>query len=61
MWNVQVQNKALERHAAGTLFPNQQEVQSGADEPVDLFGQLEGGGGVTDGDEMPIENLVGNC
>ena len=54
-WNVQVQNKALERHAAGTLFPNQQETQSGADEPVDLFGQQS----VTDGDEVPIENLIG--
>jgi len=55
MWNVQVQNKALERHAAGTLFPNQQEVQSGADEPVDLFGQLEGGGGGQRGMKCPLK------
>jgi hypothetical protein len=47
-----VQQAALEKYAAGTLFPNQEENQ--ADELEDLMGET----GINDGDEVPVETLA---
>ena len=47
-----MQQAALEKFAAGTLFPNQQENQ--ADEIEDLMGETA----INDGDEVPVENLA---
>jgi hypothetical protein len=51
-WKDDVQQAALEKFAAGTLFPNQEENQ--ADELEDLMGET----GINDGDEVPVETLA---
>jgi hypothetical protein len=47
-----VQQIALEKFAAGTLFLNQKENQ--ADELEDLIGETA----IYDGDEVPVDNLA---
>ena len=43
---------ALEKFAAGTLFPSQQEIEM--DEQADFFGEM----GIDDGDEMTVGDLA---
>jgi hypothetical protein len=51
-WESDVQDLALEKFAAGTLFPSQQEKE--LDETEDLFGEM----GIDDGGEVSVGNLA---
>jgi len=51
-WKDNVQQAALEKFAAGTLFPNQEENQ--ADELEDMNGETA----INDRDKVLVENLV---
>ncbi len=51
-WESDVLDLALDKFAAGTLFPSQQERE--LDEQEDLFGEM----GIDDGDEVPVGNLA---
>jgi hypothetical protein len=51
-WKDDVQQTALEKFAAGSLFPNKEESQ--ADELEDMNGETA----INNGDEVPMETLV---
>ncbi len=51
-WESDVQDIALEKFAAGTMFPSQPENE--LDEQADLFGEM----GIDDGDEVTVSDLA---